>query len=632
MSLSNWKRKRIRIRVGIALAAAALSAVAPASAAVKVSGVDATSYPRVRLTLVSSTPTSRAPKVTENGNPVSGLHAENLGRAKSVVLAVDRSRSMKGKPFRDAVAAAHAFLRAKLPLDRVAVATFATKPVLLTEFAPSAADAHTALRSLSVDHHEGTTLYDGVVKSARAFATEKYAGRVVIVVTDGNETRSTASLQNAVTAAREAGVLLYVVAIESKQFNPAPLKRLAHETGGSYRGAGSSTQLSAIYAGIAQELKRTWRIEYLTAARSGEKLVLAAKVPGAGSGTATFTVPAEVAPPATKGPSGLLPHHFYESFLGTQLMGVLVGFLVLLSGAFLLTSVRGSRLKRRLAPHLGEIKGSKRKVERERLQAAAGLFRATEKTFGHWRHWIALDRMLERADVPLRTVEFVYLSAGAGLLAGLVSAALFQGTLGVVAGMAGGGVVPFAVIWFKGRKRTRAFENQLPDMLITLAAALKAGHSFKQGLQTVVDEGRPPASKELKRVLTEAQLGRPIDESLSEMAERLGSKNFEFVITAVTIQRQVGGSLAGLIDMVADTVRQRQQFIRKVRGLTAMGRAGSYVLMGLPFVIAAAITIMNSDYMAPLYYSSTGHKLMLIGFSMMAVGSLLLKKIVSFKG
>jgi tight adherence protein B len=628
----SWNRRKIRLRLGILAGAAALTAVAPASAAVKVTGVDATSYPLVRLTLVSSTPTTKTPKLTENGRPVSGLNAENLGHAKSVVLAVDRSRSMRGKPFRDAVAAAQAFLRAKLPLDRVAVATFATKPVMLTGFAPSPADAYTALRSLSVDRHEGTTLYDGVVKSARAFASEPYGGRVVIVVTDGNETRSTASLQSAITAAREAGVLLYVVAIESKQFNPAPLKRLARETGGSYRGTGSSAQLRAIYAGIAQELRRTWRVEYLTAARAGETLALAASVSGSGSGKATFTVPDGVASPSAEGPSGLLPRHFYESFLGTQLMGLLVGFLVLLSGTFLLTSVRGSRLKRRLAPHLGEARGSKRKTERERLQAAAGLFRATERTFGHWRHWATLDRMLERADVPLRTVEFVYLSAGAALAAGMVSAGLFQGSMMVLAGMAAGGAVPFAVVWFKGRSRLRAFENQLPDLLITLAAALKAGHSFKQGLQTVVEEGRPPASKELKRVLTEAQLGRPIDESLSEMAERLGSKNFEFVITAVTIQRQVGGSLAGLIDMVADTVRQRQQFIRKVRGLTAMGRAGSYVLMGLPFVIAAAITIMNSDYMSPLYHSSTGHKLMFVGFTMMAIGSLLLKKIVSFKG
>jgi tight adherence protein B len=627
-----WRRKKVRLRLGILAGAAALSAVAPASAGVRVTGVDATSYPRVQLTLVSSVPVSKTPTVKENGRPVSGLHAENLSRAKSVALWVDRSRSMKGQPFTNAVTAAKAFLRAKLPQDRVAVGTFATKPVMLTEFSPMAADAQSALSSLAVDKQEGTTLYDGVVKAARAFASESYSGRVVIVVTDGNETRSTASLENAIHAAREAGVLLYVVAIESKQFNPAPLRRLAQATGGSYRGARSSKALRSIYGGIAQELKRTWRVEYLTAARAGEKLALKATLPGAGTAAATLTVPADASRSSTDGPSGLLPKQFYDSFLGTQLMGLLVGFLVLLSGTFLLTSVRGSRLRRRLAPHIGEAKGSKRKVERERLQAAAGLFRVTERTFGHWRQWIALDRMLERADVPLRTVEFVYLSAGAALVGGLLGTAMLQGTMWVLATMAGVGSIPFVVIWFKGRTRLKAFENQLPDLLITLAAALKAGHSFKQGLQTVVDEGRPPASKELKRVLTEAQLGRPIDEALSEMAARLGSKNFEFVITAVTIQRQVGGSLAGLIDMVADTVRQRQQFIRKVRGLTAMGRAGSYVLMGLPFVIAAAITLMNSDYMAPLYYSSTGHKLMLIGFSMMAVGSLLLKKIVSFKG
>ena len=132
-----------------------------------------------------------------------------------------------------------------------------------------------------------------------------------------------------------------------------------------------------------------------------------------------------------------------------------------------------------------------------------------------------------------------------------------------------------------------AFEDQLPDLLITIAASLKAGHSFKQGLQAVVDEGQPPASEEFKRVLTETRLGRPMDDALAEMAERIGSKNFDFVITAVTIQRQVGGSLAGLFDMVADTVRQRQQFARKIKALTAMGRM-SALRAGRPAVLPRA--------------------------------------------
>jgi len=132
-------------------------------------------------------------------------------------------------------------------------------------------------------------------------------------------------------------------------------------------------------------------------------------------------------------------------------------------------------------------------------------------------------------------------------------------------------------------------------------------------------------------VLSETQLGRPMDQALGDMSERVGSKNLTFVITAVTIQRQVGGSLAGLFDMVAETVRQRQQFARKVRGLTAMGRMSAYVLIGLPFFLALAVTVMNPSYMSPLFHSSTGHLLILLGFVMMGLGSTILNKMVSFK-
>jgi tight adherence protein B len=116
------------------------------------------------------------------------------------------------------------------------------------------------------------------------------------------------------------------------------------------------------------------------------------------------------------------------------------------------------------------------------------------------------------------------------------------------------------------------------------------------------------------------------------MAERVGSKNLDFVITCVTIQRQVGGSLAGLFDMVAEAVRQRQQFARKIRSLTAMGKMSAYVLIGLPFFVAGTLTVINGSYMAPLYDTNAGHMLIAAGLCMMAVGSLILRKIVSFKG
>jgi tight adherence protein B len=165
-----------------------------------------------------------------------------------------------------------------------------------------------------------------------------------------------------------------------------------------------------------------------------------------------------------------------------------------------------------------------------------------------------------------------------------------------------------------------------------MAATLKAGHSFKQGIQTVVDDGAPPASKEFQRVVTEVQLGRPMDEALADMTRRIGSSNFDFVMTAVTIQRQVGGSLAGLFESVAQTVRDRHQFARKIKSLTAMGKGSAYLLVGLPFVLAGLLTLLNSEYMAPLFTTSTGHLMIGIGFVMIGIGSTILWKIVSFKG
>jgi len=240
--------------------------------------------------------------------------------------------------------------------------------------------------------------------------------------------------------------------------------------------------------------------------------------------------------------------------------------------------------------------------------------------------------MLERADVPMRTVEFVYVIAGGAVVGLIVAMVALHSAFLAFLGLLAGGAVPVAWLYMKAKRREKAFEDQLPDVLVALAATLKAGHSFRQALKTVADEGRPPASKELNRVLTEARLGRPMEAALAEMAERVGSPNFDFVITSVTIQRQVGGSLAGLIDMVADTVRQRQQFARKIKGLTAMGRASAYVLMGLPFFVGLGISVINPGYMRPLFFTSTGHELIIIGLIMMVFGCLVMRRIVAFKG
>jgi tight adherence protein B len=615
--------------------AGAISILAPAAqGAVAVKGVNTSSYPDVRVSVVTSRIGSGTPRLTENGRPVMLNDAQNLGRTKSVVLALDRSLSMKGKPLADAVAAARSFVAAKAPGDRVAIVGFGSRAVELTGFSSSTIDAVDALRSMPVDSVQGTALYDAVVTASRAIAKESLPGRVIIVLTDGRDVSSTATLEQASKEARAAGASVYTLAIESPQFSPQPLQSLSKETGGAYRGASSSAGLGRQYAAVAAELRRTWRLTYATSARPGDSVTLRAYANGSASPVSVLELPGDLG--STSGdpkPSRLLPNVFYETVLGTQVMAILSFLIVLLGASLALTTVKGSRLRRRIAPHLAEtVELKKHKQDKERFAAAAPLFRATESAFAHWKVWTRLERLVERSDLPLRTVELVYLMAGAGLVGATIAALAAQPTLITVLVMAAGWMAPVGFVWIKATRRLKAFEDQLADVLITLAAALKAGHSFKQGLQTIVDEGNPPASKEFQRVLTEGRLGRPIELGLADMSERLGSKNFDFVITAVKIQQQVGGSLAGLIDMVADTVRQRQQFIRKVKGLTAMGRAGAYTLVALPFFIALAITVINPTYMEPLYHSHTGHMLIYTGLAMMAFGSAILKKIVSFKG
>jgi tight adherence protein B len=615
------------VRVAAALAALALPATAVAGTEVR--SVDAKDYPTVRVTVVTAEPTKSVPTVRENGEAVPILSAENLGRAKSVVLAVDRSRSMNGKPLDDAVAAARDFVARKPRNDRIAILTFATEPVFLTRSSTATIDADTALRTIAVDRVEGTTLYDSLVLAAGRLEQDPLPSRVIILVTDGNETKSEASLEDAIAAASAADTSVYVVAIESSRFSPEPLRRLASATGGAYYGASDSGALAGIYARISGELQRTWRLEYPTVARPNESVTVSAGAAGS-SASVRLVIPGSA--DADDG-SSLLPKAAFESPAGALVLAFLVGALAFLAIGFALAVPKGSWVRARLAPHVAAAKrAGAQPGRRERLGLLKGLFRTTERTFGHLRHWRTLERLLERADLPLRTVELVYICLGAGFGLALITATAAAPTVVTLLALGLGAAAPCGFVWFKAKRRLAAFDEQLPDLLVAMAASLKAGHSFRQGIQTVVDEGMPPASKEFNRVLTETTLGRPMDRALNQMAERVGSKDFDFVITSVTVQRQVGGSLAGLFDMVADTVRQRQQFARKIRSLTAMGRMSAYVLIGLPFFLALALTLLNSEYMAPLYQTSGGHKLIVLGLVMMGIGSLILKKMVSFKG
>jgi tight adherence protein B len=613
----------VRRFVAIAVLCAALPGLATA-AAPKFASLDTAGYPTVRATVVTPKPVSAAPRLTENGRPVVGFRAVNLGREKSVMLLFDRSQSMIGQAIQDASAAARQFVGSKPARDRIALVAVGKKAIQLTDFATNPAETDAALRTLEVDKVRGTALYDGIIVSTQALAADLNPTRVLVLLTDGQEVSSDASLEQAIAAARDAHVAVYAIGIESPSFRPAPLQRLAEKTGGRYVGASGTKDLKAIYAALAEELRRTWQLSWVTSARPGDRIAVEA----AGAHAESIVPGARI---VSKPEGSKLPDAFFE--IGPAAVATIVGFLGLISILFLMRAPAGSRLRRQINPHLGEQERKRaRGPAEERFTTASSLMRATEKAFGHLRAWHALHRLLERADVPLKTVELVYAAVGAGLLAGILFAAAGMSTMIIFLAMIVGGALPILIVWRKAKRRLTAIDDQLPDLLVTLAASLKAGHSFRQGIQAVVDEGQPPASTEFKRVLTETRLGRPMDDALADMAARIGSKNVTFVVTAVTIQRQVGGSLAGIFDMVADAVRNRQQFARKIRSLTAMGRASAYVLVGVPFFMLGTISLLSPEYMDPLYHTSTGNKLMILGCVMITIGSLMLKKIVSFKG
>jgi hypothetical protein len=294
----------LRRQLAVASIAVALALAVSAGAAggtrtpIRITHVDLRDYPTVRLTVVTSTPSLEPPRITENGVAPAGLHAENLADQASIVLTIDRSQSMRGETLTRALSDSRSFLDSKPDTYRVSVVTFASQPLLLSQPSTSTTDADAALRSIAIDAHQGTTMYDAIVLAAHTLDAESYAGRVIALITDGQETTSKDSLRQAVDAARRAHVIIYPIAIKDGTYTPAPLRVLASDTGGRMTVAAPGRSLAGSYALIAAELRRTWELSYYTAARPGADVDLAAQTPGGTQTDTNVAIPVAAQPPA----------------------------------------------------------------------------------------------------------------------------------------------------------------------------------------------------------------------------------------------------------------------------------------------------------------------------------------------
>jgi tight adherence protein B len=325
----------------------------------------------------------------------------------------------------------------------------------------------------------------------------------------------------------------------------------------------------------------------------------------------------------------------FDTAWGPVALALTVGCLTLLATLMALGKPRSAWLKGRLELYGGgaSVAGAEPTDERTSWRPDMDrLYGTTDRMFAGTRLWKNLERMAERAHVGWRPTEILAWSVAASIATGLVVAMLLSsGLLAVLAALAAL-VTPFAMLSRRGGRRLRAFDEQLPDVLMTMAGALKVGQSFDNSMKAIADDGLAPASEEFGRVLAETRLGRPLDDALVGMADRIDSEDLRFVLMSVTIQRQVGGNLGDLFHSVSDTVRERQQFRRKVHALTAMGRATAGVLLALPFATGALIAVVGDGYMNTLFTTTIGRVLVAVMLVLMVIGTFVIRKIVDIKG
>ena len=599
----------------------ALPATAAATTGVEVRHVDFTAFPQVRVTVLA--PAGTRPALFEDGSGAEFVKARQLGSAEALVLAVDNSESMRGRPLREAKRAAHAFLLAQSGRAfAFGLVAFGHEALPLTSRNESSSEVSQTLAALVPDRQPGTALYDAVISSASRLRRMSSGTRILVLLTDGRDVGSRASLREAVDAAQRDDVVLYAIA-SGKRADKRTLAKLTGATGGRLFDTTDVSQLTATYATLANELDRTWQLSYLTRARPGDPLTL-----GVRAGTARSHVQLRVpgAPPSAAGPLPASVLHDRRTAAGIIAFAAL---LLAIAGASLVRSRRTPEIRRLLAPHVRRREDKEAKPERS--GGLEPLLVWTESALADLPGSGRLERVVERSGLKLRLGYVPYLALLSSLCFALLGTAAAAGAALSILLMLVGLTTPLVVLWIASGRRAKAFDRQLPDVLATIASTLRAGHGLRTALRAVADDGSPPASEELTRVLGEERLGRPLDEAITAMCERIGSEDLEYVATAIKVQSQAGGSLATLFDTLSETVRERQRHARKVRALTSMGRMSAAVLIALPFGLAALMTLISPAYMAPFYKTSTGH--ILIGFCLvsMTFGALLLKRIVNVR-
>lgn len=582
--------------------------------------------------------------VTENGHrmEVTGFEAllESRSQPVAVELVIDISGSTQGEANTNAEQAAIAFVDA-LIADGVQVGLVAFGETAEIR-SPVTTDRDALVATIeSLEPGGETALYDALVL-ATSELVRLDAQRNIVVFSDGGDTVSSASIEDAVIGAVDASAPVTTVALLTDEFDPAALSDLSTRTGGDALTVTDAEGLSATFGQVAEQLASQYVLTYRSELTEPDELELQVSVAADGSqatdsvvvvNTRTAVeVPPEPTPVEVRGPLvGVLatPWGLYGG------LGAVFVVLATILGVAMAGPASGSaeRTMQRGLRHYGsdrqKLKGGRRALDPHQLaQRAAQLADRLPKPEGFEER---LQAKIEQAGWPMRASEFLVIQAGAAIGTAAVAGLLTLNWIVAVVGLVAGWFIPRLVLAQRIQKRAARFGEQLPDTLQVLAGSLRAGYGLLQAVDTVVQEADDPTAVEFSRVLTEARLGMPLEDALEAMADRLDSEDFRWVVLAINIQKQIGGNLATLLDTVAKTLREREMVRRQIKTLSAEGRLSAVVLVALPFFLAIYMFFVNPEYVMLLFTRTVGLVMVVGALVLIAIGIVWIRKLIAIE-
>jgi tight adherence protein B len=574
--------------------------------------------------------TLRNVRVTENGSPVYKPTLTPASRASKktfgVVLVLDSSFSMSGKPLAGAVAAAQAFSRQRNPNEQLGVVDFNHKPTVVQTLTTSPQKISSALGSPPTVA-TGTHIYDAVDQAEKMLAASHVKSGSIVVLSDGADTGSTKTRAEVAHAALANGTRIYTIGLKDSSYKPNSLKALAAAGHGQYAEAGAKA-LVPLFAQLSRSLSNEYLLQYESLLSPHVPAHVSVTVQNVGSSQTAYRTPALSTEAVTKP---------YRPSTGSRIWssGITVIVIALLGAAVVglltigLLQPRRSGLPARMAEFV-----SIRDLQKDRGQApgagAATTSNAAEPGAEETSAWERFRETLEIAEIDMAPEMIVLLTIIGTVLVFLIILAI---TGSVWWGLFALGVPYFVREWILRtlKRRRERFAEQLPDALQVVASALRTGHSFAGALAVVVEGGSEPMKSELQRVVADEQRGVPIQNSLGIVAERMASRDVEQLALVAELQREAGGSAAEVIDRVAETVRERFDLKRLIQTLTVQGRMSRWIVSALPIFIIVFLRLDDPSYLHPMLATTGGRIVFGLAAAWAALGSLIIKRIVEIE-